>query len=423
MGEIPFPRGVRDLMPNEAIARNEVMEKIERVYRSFGFLPIYTPYMESLDVLKAKEVIGEENKLIFELRDQNNGLRYDHTVGLARYISMHNSMPLPFKRYAIGTVWRMDEPQRMRLREFAQADVDILGGDPIKANAEALATVCKAMDALGLDYTIRLNSRQTVDIFMEKIGLKEQTQKIMRIMDKADKIGNEGVIKELSAMGVRDDAIDQISALVGVSGSNDERIKKINAMAGSDGACTEISGTLELLQRYEIKGKYMVDPSIVRGIDYYTGIVVETLDNTGVAGNSSICSGGRYDNLVSRFSESKLPGVGFSIGIDRVLDVIKFSESKKRTYSRAFVAYIKEQNYDYALGVALKLRGAGIEVDLNQASRNISNQLSYASSLGIPYSIVVGPKEQESSKVKLRDMNTGDESEMSVDEAIARISK
>ena len=138
---------------------------------------------------------------------------------------------------------------------------------------------------------------------------------------------------------------------------------------------------------------------------------------------SESISGGRYDNLVSRFSESKLPGVGFSIGIDRVLDVIKFSESKKRTYSRAFVAYIKEQNYDYALGVALKLRGAGIEVDLNQASRNISNQLSYASSLGIPYSIVVGPKEQESSKVKLRDMNTGDESEMSVDEAIARISK
>ncbi len=423
MGEIPFPRGVRDLMPNEAIARNEVMEKIERVYRSFGFLPIYTPYMESLDVLKAKEVIGEENKLIFELKDQNNGLRYDHTVGLARYISMHNSMPLPFKRYAIGTVWRMDEPQRMRLREFAQADVDILGGDPIKANAEAIAAACMAMDALGLDYTMRLNSRQTVDIFMENIGLKEQTQKIMRIMDKTDKIGKDGVIKELSAIGVKDDAIDQISALVSVSGTNEEKINAINSMAGSDDACTEISGTLELLQKYAIKGKYIVDPSIVRGIDYYTGIVMETIDNTGIAGSASICSGGRYDNLVSRFSDNKLPGVGLAIGIDRVLDVLKFGESKKRTYARAFVAYIKEQNYGYALDVAMKLRNAGIEVDLNQASRNISNQLSYASSLSIPYSVVVGPKEQENGSIKLRNMDTGDESEMSIDEAIAIISK
>ncbi|MCL4388163.1 histidine--tRNA ligase [Candidatus Marsarchaeota archaeon] len=423
MGEIPFPRGVRDLMPNGAIARNEVMEKIERVYRSFGFLPIYTPYMESLDVLKAKEVIGEENKLIFELKDQNNGLRYDHTVGLARYISMHNSMPLPFKRYAIGTVWRMDEPQRMRLREFAQADVDILGGDPIKANAEAIAAACMAMDALGLDYTMRLNSRQTVDIFMENIGLKEQTQKIMRIMDKTDKIGKDGVIKELSAIGVKDDAIDQISALVSVSGTNEEKINAINSMAGSDDACTEISGTLELLQKYAIKGKYIVDPSIVRGIDYYTGIVMETIDNTGIAGSASICSGGRYDNLVSRFSDNKLPGVGLAIGIDRVLDVLKFGESKKRTYARAFVAYIKEQNYGYALDVAMKLRNAGIEVDLNQASRNISNQLSYASSLSIPYSVVVGPKEQENGSIKLRNMDTGDESEMSIDEAIAIISK
>jgi histidyl-tRNA synthetase len=336
---------------------------------------------------------------------------------------MHNSMPLPCKRDAIGTVWRMDEPQRMRLREFAQADVDILGGDPIKANAEAIAAACMAMDALGLDYTMRLNSRQTVDIFMENIGLKEQTQKIMRIMDKTDKIGKDGVIKELSAIGVKDDAIDQISALVSVSGTNEEKINAINSMAGSDDACTEISGTLELLQKYAIKGKYIVDPSIVRGIDYYTGIVMETIDNTGIAGSASICSGGRYDNLVSRFSDNKLPGVGLAIGIDRVLDVLKFGESKKRTYARAFVAYIKEQNYGYALDVAMKLRNAGIEVDLNQASRNISNQLSYASSLSIPYSVVVGPKEQENGSIKLRNMDTGDESEMSIDEAIAIISK
>jgi len=279
------------------------------------------------------------------------------------------------------------------------------------------------MDELGLDYTIRLNSRQTVDVFMERIGLKEQTQKIMRIMDKADKIGREGVSKELAAMGLKEDSIDQISAFVGVSGTNEERIKAINGMAGSEDACAEISGTLELLQKYAIKGKCIVDPSIVRGIDYYTGIVMETIDNTGVAGSTSICSGGRYDNLVSRFSESKLPGVGFSIGIDRVLDVMKFGDSKKRTYAKVFVAYIKEQNYNYALDVAMKLRSAGVEVDLNQASRNISNQLSYASSLGIPYSIVVGPKEQDAGKVKLRNMDTGDESEISVDEAIASISK
>ncbi|MCL5680182.1 MAG: histidine--tRNA ligase [Candidatus Marsarchaeota archaeon] len=423
MSEIPFPRGVRDLMPNEAIARNEAIEKIEQVYRSFGFLPIYTPYMESLDVLKAKDVIGEENKLIFELKEQNNGLRYDHTVGLARYISMHNSMPLPFKRYAIGTVWRMDEPQRMRLREFAQADVDILGGDPIKANAEAIAVVCKAMDALGLDYTIRLNSRRTVDMFMEKIGLTKHTQKIMRTMDKTDKIGKDGVSKELESIGLGSDEIDQINAFVGVSGTNDERIKAINDMVGSQEACAEISGTMELLSQYGIKGKIKVDPSIVRGIDYYTGIVVETLDNSGKGGTSSICSGGRYDNLVSRFSESKLPGVGMSIGIDRVLEVLGFEKSERRTYARAFVAYIKEQNYSYALSVANRIRDSGICVDLNQASRNISNQLSYASSLKIPYSIIVGDTEQKNKTVKLRDMESGEEKELSVEEAIKQMSK
>jgi len=423
MGEIPFPRGVRDLMPNEAIARNEVIEKIETVYRSFGFLPIYTPCIESLDVLKAKEVIGEENKLIFELKDQNNGLRYDHTVGLARYISMHSSMPLPFKRYAIGTVWRMDEPQRMRLREFGQADVDILGGDPIKANAEAIAVVCRAMDTLGLDYTIRLNSRHIVDMFMKNVGLTEHEYKIMRAMDKADKIGAEGVAKELTAIGLKDEMIDMVNAFVGISGSNEERIKAINDIAGSPEACIDVSGTIGLLDQYEIKGKIKVDPSVVRGIDYYTGIVLETIDNSGKGGSSSICSGGRYDNLVSRFSENKLPGVGVSIGIDRVLEVLGFENSVKRTYAKAFVAYIKEQNYSYALYVANMLRNAGISTDLNQASRNISNQLSYASSLKIGYSVIVGDSEQKNKTVKLRNMETGDEKELSLDDAIALISK
>ena len=421
MGDIAFPRGVRDLMPNEALFRNNVVETIESVYRSFGFIPISTPYMESLDVLKAKDVIGEENKLIFELKDQNNGLRYDHTVGLARYISMHRNMPLPFKRYVIGAVWRMDEPQRIRFREFWQGDVDILGGDTVKANAEIIAAVCTAMDRLGVDYTIRLNSRQIVNALMESIGLKESAVRIMRIMDKADKIGMDGVVRELGALGLNEKSIESIKEFVGISGTTEERINAISKSVG-DEPCKELNDTIEMLKLYSIKGKVSIDTSLVRGLDYYTGVVMEIMDNTGKAGTSSIAAGGRYDNLVSRFSDAKLPGVGMTIGIDRVLEVLQFSESKKRTYSKVFVAYIKEQNYAYALSVANKLRSSGINTEINSASRNISNQLSYASSLGIPYVLVLGNNEEQNKSVKLRDMESGKEEELKLDDLVKRLS-
>ncbi|MCL4404570.1 histidine--tRNA ligase [Candidatus Marsarchaeota archaeon] len=423
MGEIPFPRGVRDVYHISRYARNYMLERIERVYRSFGFLPISTPCIESLEVLKAKDVIGEENKLIFELKDQNNGLRYDHTVGLARYISMHNSMPLPFKRYAIGPVWRMDEPQRLRLREFWQADVDILGGDPVQADAEAIAAGAAALDALGIDYTMRINSRQIVDALMAKLGVESEASTVMRIMDKADKIGMDGVAKELEKAGISGDVIDGIIAFVGIKGSNGEKIKQIDNMVGNSDSTSEISETIKMLGKYPIKGKIVIDTSVVRGIDYYTGIVIETTDNTGKGGTSSICSGGRYENLVSRFSDTKLPGVGLSIGIDRVLDIINFSSSEKRTYADVFVAWIKEQNYEYALKSAIGLRNLGINADINNANRNISNQLSYASSLGIPYVAIVGNSEQEKEVVKLRDMESGSEEELGLEEAAKRISQ
>ncbi|MCL4372307.1 histidine--tRNA ligase [Candidatus Marsarchaeota archaeon] len=422
MADIPFPRGVRDFMPNEAIFRNRLIERIEGVYRGFGFLPIYTPAIEALAVLRAKDVIGEENKLIFELKDQEGGLRYDHTVGLARYISMHSSMPLPFKRYAIGPVWRMDEPQRLRYREFSQADVDILGGDPYKANAEIIEAVGKAMDAIGLNYRIRLNSRLAVDRFLEGIGIKKGLEKaIMRAIDKRDKIGLEGVEKELEEAGLARAAIEKILEFISFKGSNKEKLDFLEHHSGSKEAVEEIEETLRLAEVYKIKGAISIDFSVVRGIDYYTGMVMETVDSNNPNDLTSLCSGGRYDNLVSTFGSAKLPGVGASIGVDRVMDALGFRESKQKSYAEVFVAFIKDKNYGYALKVANYMRDKGIAVDLNIAARNISNQLSYASSLSIPYAAIIGDDEERNNILKLRDMGTGAEKKLTMEDACKEI--
>ena len=215
MANLPLPRGVRDLMPNEALFRNEMLKKIERVYQSFGFLTIDTPTFESLSVLKAKNAIGEENKLIYELKDEDLGLRYDHTVSLARYYSMHQELPLPFKRYYIGKNWRKEEPQKNRYREFIQADVDILGGRPIYTDAEAIAAAAKALEALGVDYEIKLNDRRFVDMILKGLGVKaDHLKAVYRAVDKLDKLEVGEVAKMLLGIGLTKKQVDELVKII-----------------------------------------------------------------------------------------------------------------------------------------------------------------------------------------------------------------
>lgn len=423
MTDLPFPRGVRDLLPNEAIFKNELLKKIGLVFQRFGFTTISTPAIESLKILKAKGAIGEESKLIYELKEDELGLRYEHTVSLARYFVMHSALPLPFKRYVIGEVWRMDEPQRGRYREITQADVDIIGGDRPKGDAEVIASTCSVFDELGLDYVVRLSNRELVDMILEKFGIKgEKSTEVMRIVDKLDRVGIKEVTKLLKGMGLGGEAIDTLTSFINQNGTNDDKLRYAEGLVSGKGSIEEIRKLIELLKQYGIKeNSVVIDFSLMRGLDYYTGCVCEFLASNTKLGRLSIGGGGRYDNLIALYGGQKLPAFGISIGVDRLLDVLNFSSSAKRTYSRVFIAVINDKNYLYGLGVVKKLREAGIEADINISSRNISNQLSYANSLKIPYTVIVGDSEEKLKLIKLRDMVSGEETVISVNELIGML--
>ncbi len=406
MADLPFPKGFRDMMPNEALFRSKMLRKIEDIFQLYGFVSIYTPKLESMQLLRAKESIGEENKLIFELKNEGLGLRYDQTVSLARYFIMHSNLPLPFKRYSIGEAWRMDEPQRLRYREFTQADIDIIGGDAVKANAEIIATASKVYEAFGVDYKISINDRKMLDEFFSTLGIsKEKQVKVMRAIDKMDKLGTAGVKGLLKEIELKEEQTNKIMDLISHEGTNSEKLSYIKSLIGDESAL-ELENTLSLLESYNIKSAPAIDFSTVRGIDYYTSVVFEFKTN---GENASLGGGGRYDNLISNYGGKQIGAVGFAVGVDRLLDILKFQESKEVTPAMVFVSNIKKENYNYALKVSNMLRESGIKVDLNDSDRNVANQLSYANALMFKYVVFVGPTEEQSMTAKVRDMNTGAE--------------
>ncbi len=420
MEDIPFPRGVRDLMPNEALFRNEVLKRIEKTFQSFGFLTIDTPVFESTKVLNAKGVIGEEAKLIYEMKYEDIALRYDHTVSLARYMAMHQSLPMPFRRYSIGKVWRREEPQKLRYREFTQADVDIVGGRPSATDAETIAVGAIAIASLGIDYSIKISSRKFMDKMLESFGIPaEQRAGVMRAIDKLDKVGRDGVIESLQKLGLSRDMIAKIDSLIAFEGTNDDKLSYLEKTLNLGPEVKEMRETIELLDMYKLKQSAVsIDFSLVRGIDYYTGIVFEyKVSDPGI--KSSVGSGGRYDNLIGTFSGRQLPAVGSSLGIDRLLDVLSFSSSAKHSYANVFIATIGDKNYAYALQLANRIRDQGVAVDVNIASRNISNQLAYANSLKFKYAVIVGDNEERTKSVRIRNLIDGSENTMSIEEMLA----
>ena len=420
MPEIPFPRGVKDLMPNEALFRNEVIKKIENVYQRFGFLTIDTPTFESIRVLDAKGGIGEGTKQIFEIKDEDLGLRYDHTVSLARYIAMHQSLPLPFKRYYIGKAWRKEEPQKNRYREFTQADVDIVGGEKSVCDSEVIAAIATAFDELGIDYSIHISNRELIDAVLKEFGIaQERYIDVIRVIDKLDKIGVDGVNGLLAGLHLDKSAIDQINAFITRQGDNTDKLSYAGTILRDSPVIEEIRKALELLTLYRIRGAVVLDFSVMRGLDYYTGTVFEFMGVGDVKG--SICGGGRYDNLIGAYGGRSIPAVGGSIGIDRVLDLLDYKSSTKYTYSKVFVAYVNESNLGYAAKIATSLRANGINTELNIAKRNLANQLAYANSLKLGYAIIIGDEEERQGKVKLRNLVSGDESIMGFDDALKTI--
>jgi histidyl-tRNA synthetase len=420
---MPFPRGVRDLMPNEALFRNELLKRIEEVFQRFGFVSIDTPAFERLGVLNAKGGIGEDAKLIFEFKDEDLGLRYDNTVSLARYMAMHQELPLPFKRYYIGKDWRREEPQRMRYREFTQADIDIVGGKEIFTDAEVMAAGAIAIESAGLDYTIEINDRRLAEMVFEKFGINElMFMGVLRTIDKLDKIGEEKVAEALKALGLTSELVDQIIGFINLKGNAEEKLAYADGLLGSKEHTDKLRKTLELLKQYHIRGEARINFSLVRGLDYYTGMVFEyKLANA--EKKDTICGGGRYDTLIGMYGGKNMPAVGLSLGIDRILDSLKFSDSTAYTYAKVFVAFVNDGNYAYALGITNQLRASGVPAEINLASRNLSNQFAYANALKVKYAVIVGDAEMSSGKLKLRNLISGDEQTVSFDEALGIIKR
>lgn len=423
MADIPYPRGVRDLMPNEALFRAELVKKAESVFQRFGFLTIDTPAFESLKVLMAKNAIGEDNTLIYEIKDEDLGLRYDHTVSFARYVGMHQELPLPFKRYCIGKVWRKDEPQKNRYREFMQADIDIAGGTPSFCDAEVVAAIATALDEMGINYTIKVNNRRIVDDLLLGSGLTPEVSKnAMRAIDKTDKIGAEKVNELLLALGIGKDLLEHINSFIRMEGGTEEKLSYAESVVKDKAAVAELRTVMELLAKYNVRGSFKVDFSLVRGLDYYTGLVFEVVDASGAIG-ASIGAGGRYNKLISLYGPREIEAVGASLGIDRILDLMDYSSSVQYTFANTFVAYINESNYPYALEIANGLRKNGVNAEINLTKRNISNQLSYANSLKFKFALIVGGSEEKEHKVKLRNLVSGEEVTLGFDEALAIVKK
>jgi len=392
---------MRDLPPEAAMKKQNVIAVIRSIFERYGFAPIETPAMESFDMLSMKGGGDAVRREIYNFKDQGDreiGLRFDLTVPLARFVSNNPNMPKPFKRYAIGEVWRYDNPQASRWRQFTQADVDIVGSSSIMADAECVAVVIDALENVGLkDFKIRVNNRKLLENILVECGVNRgKIFDVFRVIDKMDKIGKSGVEEGLAKTGI--DAKKIFSYL----NKDITQLEKIQGFA-------ELKEFLTAIENFGKKDKIKTDLTLVRGLEYYTGNVFEIMSSLSV----SIGGGGRYDKMMAAYNAGDMPAVGMSIGVDRLLELIEKEPSK--TPAKVFVAIIGESR-NYALEIANSLRKNGINTSMELGERNIKKQLEYADTLGIPYAVIVGPEEMKEKAVKLRNMKTREEKKIKFSE-------
>jgi histidyl-tRNA synthetase len=404
------PKGMRDFLPQDMIVREEVMEKITAAYRLHGFRPIDTPAMEYLDVLNKKggdEIAGQ----IYRIADSELGLRFDLTVPFAR-VASNCPFPKPFRRYSISKVWRREEPQKGRFREFMQADVDITGCARMDAEAELLRTADFALKSLGFaDAEFRLSNRKILDALAEKHGFSERKEGVFRILDKADKIGQEKMLALLSEFAGQKCA-DAVSALMDTGGSNSEILKHAESIS-PEGA-GELKEIIAKTKGLNVK----VDLGLVRGLGYYTGPVFEV--NLGKE-IGSCGGGGRYDTLLGMYGQPD-SATGISLGIERLIFLIsqKAQGRPRETYTRVFVAAFEGFGAQ-AAAFAAKLRERGISAETDLNGREVKKQLEYASKLGIPYAAIIGEREAKEKKATLRDMLSGKEELLSAEKIAGKL--
>jgi histidyl-tRNA synthetase len=420
MSKVHLPKGTRDLLPQQMNNRMQVIQTVRGVFERFGFQPLETPAFERIETLMGK--YGDEgDKLIYRILKRGEGgkrgevdlaLRYDLTVPLARMMAMNPGLPLPFKRYQIQPVWRADRPQKGRFREFYQCDVDIIGTESRLAEAECLAVVYHCFSELGFSkFTIRLNDRRILHAMATAIGAEDQETSMLQAIDKLDKIGRDGVARELVARGFSEEQAKQLFAMLDgetipgtseVEAELDQVVQSARALGVADG----------IIQR---------DRTLARGLDYYTGPVYETVVTEPNIG--SLSGGGRYDELIGMFSGRPVPAVGVALGLERIIVVMEelgmLPSSACRT--QVFVARFSAETETATLAATNQLREAGLRTRLSLKGGKIGKQLKTADRLGIPWALIVGPDEAASSMVQLKNLTTGEQHVLPVEDAVKMI--
>ena len=416
-------KGFRDYPPADMMLRQRLIEIFRTVFEKHGYEPIDTPVLEYLDVLTGKA--GENEKLMYHFADHGGreiGLRYDLTVPLARFVAMHeNDVVLPFKRYHIAPVWRAEKPQRGRFREFLQCDADIVGSPSMLADAESISVMADAIHAVGLPQAVILiNHRRILEAMARLAGVDaERAGGIFRAIDKLDKIGTDGVRKELVSTGVSGTSADEILALVTEQGQPDDLLESAaGRLASVDGGAEAVEELKALVRHLEDLGvhshSWKIDFSLARGIDYYTGPVCEARVETPKVG--SIAGAGRYDGLIGNFLGRQVPATGMSLGFERILEVIREYDllDTPAAVADVFVAYLPDSAGEGSR-IARELRDEGLRVDQSILdNRGLGAQLKYADRKGIPLAVIPGKAELDRGVVSVKNLRSGDQTEIQV---------
>lgn len=446
-----IPKGTRDFSPIEMAKRNYIFNTIKEVFLLYGFQQIETPAMENLSTLMGK--YGEEgDKLLFkmlnsgdylknapaEMLEQHDyihlipkisekGLRYDLTVPFARYVVMHrNDIQFPFKRYQIQPVWRADRPQKGRYREFYQCDADVVGSDSLMNEIELVGMIDEVFKRFGINVIIKINNRKVLSGIAEVIGAPDKIVDITVAIDKIDKIGLDNVNAELLEKGLSQDAVDALQPLLTLSGSNEEKLATLSTLLASSEVgmkgVEELRYVLTNSEAQQPKGVVELDVSLARGLNYYTGTIIEVKAKDVAIG--SITGGGRYDNLTGVFGMPGTSGVGISFGADRIYDVLNTLELyPKDTLASTKVLFVNfgEKEGAQSLQYVMKLRANGIPAEIYPDSTKMKKQMSYANDKNVAYVAMVGETEMANGTIALKCMETGEQENLTIDEVVSKL--
>jgi len=451
-GKPSIPKGTRDFGPEIMAKRNHIFETIKSTFQKFGYLQLETPTMENLSVLTGK--YGDEgDQLLFKILnsgdylskvkgDKNEessksllpkisekGLRYDLTVPFARYVVMNRgTLTFPFKRFQIQPVWRADRPQKGRYREFYQCDADVVGTKSLICESEIIIMINEVFEKLGIkNYSIKINNRKILSAIAEIIGAQENESDLFVAIDKLDKIGIDKVIDELASKGFDENAQSIVRKILGIEANGIEALSEVKELLSDNETGTlglsEIDQIIQYTNASGLKNNHLeFDVTLARGLSYYTGAIFEVKVHDVKIG--SVSGGGRYDNLTGVFGLPDVSGVGFSFGVDRIYDVLEaldlFPKSSNES-TQVLLSNFDEVAELHGIGVLQQLRSEGIKAEIYPESLKMKKQFAYADKKGIPYMLIIGPEEIETQTYSLKNLNTGEQTKLSLSQVVSEI--